>query len=88
MAFDRENFNNIAIGPQCIYTYLTTDTITSNTWYAGFGTSSLPSMRVFDLIFITHVGNTGNTELLPVVVERVTTTGAYIRAAFNKTTAN
>lgn len=88
MAFNIANFNCIAVGPQNVYAYLTSDTISSNTWYSGFNTSALPSLRILDLIFITHVGTTGSTQLMPVVVERATSTGAYLRNAMGFSSAS
>ncbi|MFA5340788.1 MAG: hypothetical protein WC332_03325 [Clostridia bacterium] len=54
MAFAASGLNCIAVGPTKVYTYYTTDTLTSASVLTNFNTTNCPGMAVGDRIDICH----------------------------------
>jgi hypothetical protein len=54
MAFAAAGLNCIAVGPQKLYIYSTTDVLTSATIKEDFDTTNCPGMAAGDLIILAH----------------------------------
>lgn len=82
MAFSAKGMNCVGIGPNKLYIYNTTDTLTSATVVAatsGFCTNNCPGMAAGDIVMIGH--NTSAKLAIVRITAITATTCAYTEAA-------
>lgn len=75
MAFSAAGLNCIAVGPNKVYTYTTSDTLTSATVKTDFNTTNCPGMAAGDIVFIC---NKGNTTLSAVMITAIDSSSSTI----------
>ena len=54
MAFAASGLNCIAVGPQKLYIYSTTDSLTSATLLTNFNSTDCPGLLAGDIIIVAH----------------------------------
>ena len=76
MAYAASKFNNVAVGPNKIYTYHTTDTLTTSAVSTVFTTTNCPGIEKGDIIFAIHSDASSVSQLLVFAIRDVSSAGA------------
>lgn len=77
MAFSAAGLNCVAVGPNKLYIYTTTDSMTSATIATDFDTTNCPGMEAGDVVIVAHNSGTALSIARITAIDATSCTMAY-----------